>query len=102
VKVATEFIYPPIPIRTHDWTAYYPDLYDGAPDAGPQFVGYGETEADALRDLAEQMADDWLERGERLANAFRTWTPYEEARYELRERERMDRLEVRAAMKEQA
>jgi hypothetical protein len=92
VKVATEFIYPPIPIRTHDWTAYYPDLYDGAPDAGTQLVGYGETEADALRDLAEQAGEAFIDAE----------CDKREARYELRERERMDRLEVRAAMKEQA
>lgn len=63
MKVATEFISPPIPVRSHDWTAYYPDLFDGAPDAGPQLVGYGETEADALRDLAEQTADQMMEWG---------------------------------------
>ena len=31
------------------WTAY-DENYDGAPDAGPQIVGYGNTEEEALRE----------------------------------------------------
>lgn len=58
MKVVTEYIYPPIPIRSHDWMAHYPDLCDGE-SSGP--TGYGETEVDALRDLAEQVGVLWQE-----------------------------------------
>lgn len=34
------------------------DEYDGAPDAGPQMVGYGPTEEAAKADFMDQ----WLER----------------------------------------
>lgn len=49
-KVLTELVYPPIPIREHDWCAKLDD-YDGAPDAGYQPVGYGMTEEAAIEDL---------------------------------------------------
>jgi hypothetical protein len=39
------------------FTAYLPDEYDGAPDAGPQLVGHGKTRAEALRFLADQIED---------------------------------------------
>lgn len=43
--------------QTHPagWVAYT-DNYDGAPDAGAQDVGYGDTEAAAIADLREQLA----------------------------------------------
>lgn len=37
--------------------AYLPDEYDGAPDAGPQLIGYGKTKAEALRELADQIEE---------------------------------------------
>jgi hypothetical protein len=58
MKVVTQFIYPPIPIRTHDWMAYFPDEVDGATDGhgnGP--TGYGATEVDALKNLIEEAID---------------------------------------------
>ena len=55
--IRTNHEYPPIPIRTCDWSAVLDD-YDGAPDAGPhQYVGFGATEDEAVRDLIEQLED---------------------------------------------
>lgn len=46
MKIKTSFIYPPIPIRTHDWVAWYDNLgEDGSP------YGYGRTEEEAIKDL---------------------------------------------------
>lgn len=47
-RIATWHAYPPIPIRTMDWAAYYDDL--GA-DCSP--YGWGRTEAEAIADLKE-------------------------------------------------
>ncbi len=44
-KIVTYFVNPPIPIRTHDWAAYY----DGEEELGR--CGYGKTEAEAKEDL---------------------------------------------------
>lgn len=57
MKIKTEFIFPPIPVRRFDWSAIDEDRYDGAPDAGPQYVGYGRTEAEAIADLMSQLED---------------------------------------------
>lgn len=46
-KIITNYVYPPIPIRTHDWCATYDD-YDGDP-AEP--MGWGKTEQEAIKDL---------------------------------------------------
>ena len=54
MKIRTEHIFPPIPIRQFDWCAYDDDTYDGAPDAGPQIVGHGATEKEAVEDFMEQ------------------------------------------------
>lgn len=43
-KITTDHVYPPIPIRTMDWRAYY----DGEED-GPH--GEGSTEVEAVADL---------------------------------------------------
>lgn len=45
-KIITDFVYPPIPVRTMDWAAYY----DGC-EEGP--VGHGATEAEAIADLID-------------------------------------------------
>ena len=37
------------------WEAIGADSYDGAPDAGPQAVGEGKTEEEAIADLKEQI-----------------------------------------------
>lgn len=59
MKIRTEFIYPPIPIRTMDWCAIDGDSYDGP--GCP--VGYGETEQEAINDLLEQIEErkEWRE-----------------------------------------
>ena len=45
MKIITSFLYPPIPVRSFDWLAYY----DGREEAGE--YGYGETEEAAIKDL---------------------------------------------------
>lgn len=47
-KINTEFVHPPIPIRWHDWIAYY----DGEEEDGLR--GIGETEQEAIDDLLSQ------------------------------------------------
>ncbi len=49
VKIRTERIYPPIPVRSFDWIAVE-DAYD-AGDA----IGTGATEEEAIADLKEQL-----------------------------------------------
>lgn len=43
MKIVTEHVYPPIPIRTFDWSARLDD------EASP--VGWGETKEKAVEDL---------------------------------------------------
>lgn len=57
MKIRTTFNYPPIPDRRFDWSAIDDDRYDGAPDAGPQCVGYGRTEAESIEDLKSQIEE---------------------------------------------
>ncbi len=58
MKISTSFDYPPIPDRQFDWSAIDSDTYDGAPDTSPPSpIGYGPTEAAAIADLLEQIAD---------------------------------------------
>lgn len=47
------------------WHAYDDDTYDGAEDAGPQLVGEGKTEAEAISDLAEKIRDDAYAEGQK-------------------------------------
>lgn len=49
--VVTNYDYPPIPIRTMDWSAVTDDYEPGHP------IGHGPTEADAVMDLFIQIAD---------------------------------------------
>ncbi len=51
MKIRTEFVYPPIPLRSFDWTAVTDDYEPGAP------IGYGATEDAAIADLQEQLAE---------------------------------------------
>ena len=51
MKVTTENIRPPVPSTQYDWMA----CVEGEEDSLP--IGRGPTEAEALRDLAEQLAD---------------------------------------------
>lgn len=46
-RVLTEFIYPPIPIRSHDWCAWR----DGHEEDGN--YGWGRTEDEAIADLLQ-------------------------------------------------
>lgn len=52
MKIITSHMPPPIPIRDFDWTAYV----DGEYDIG-QPLGEGKTEADAIADLLEKLAE---------------------------------------------
>lgn len=57
VKVHTNFDYPPIPVRTMDWSAVS-DNYDGAEDSSNRSqIGRGATEQEAIADLLEQLED---------------------------------------------
>lgn len=46
-KIITHYEYPPIPVRTMDWVAYF----DGDEEGGSR--GWGTTEAEAILDLKE-------------------------------------------------
>jgi hypothetical protein len=48
-KIITHFVYPPIPIRSMDWVAYY-DNHE-PDDEGWMLCGHGATEAGAILDL---------------------------------------------------
>ena len=44
--------------KNEAWHAFDDDSYDGAEDAGRQYVGYGPTPEKAIEDLLEQMQDE--------------------------------------------
>lgn len=50
-KIRTDFVYPPIPIRSMDWQAVYVD--DEPDDDGHMASGHGRTETEAIADLIE-------------------------------------------------
>ncbi len=52
MKIITQHIYPPIPIRDYDWEAIWED-YDES-----DYIGYGRTEEAAIENLMEQTTDD--------------------------------------------
>ena len=54
ITIVSNHDYPPIPVRTSDWSAHLDD-YDGAPDAGFQPVGRGISRRDAIVDLAYEI-----------------------------------------------
>ena len=58
IKIITNFDYPPIPIRTMDWSAHLDGYEPGDP------VGNGATEDEAIADLVEQLADISAEDGD--------------------------------------
>ena len=41
----------------NEWMAVDHNLYDGAPDAGPQAMGHGTTKNSAVLDLMDQLKD---------------------------------------------
>ena len=53
IKVRTEHVYPPIPIRDYDWSAVDDNTFDGPGSA----CGWGKTEQQAIDDLIEQIQD---------------------------------------------
>ena len=54
LKIITDYVNPPIPIRSMDWAAWI----DGQEEFGP--YGHGRTEAEALADLEEQIEERGL------------------------------------------
>lgn len=54
MKIHTEFVYPPIPLRQFDWCAYDEDTYDGPGSV----IGHGRTREAAI----ENFKDEWEER----------------------------------------
>jgi hypothetical protein len=67
VVIHTYFVYPPIPIRSFDWSATFDD-YDGSPDAGYQCCGEGETELQAVTALYDEWEGWYGETGEPIPN----------------------------------
>lgn len=53
IKIRTENVYPPIPIRDFDWSAVDDNTYDG--EGCP--IGWGGTEQAAINDLIEQLSE---------------------------------------------
>jgi hypothetical protein len=53
IKVRTNFEYPPIPVRSFDWSAIDDETYDGV--GCP--VGHGATEQQAINDLLAQIEE---------------------------------------------
>lgn len=51
MKIRTDFIYPPIPVRDFDWSAIDDSTYDGK--GCP--IGRGATEEEAIADLLAQI-----------------------------------------------
>jgi hypothetical protein len=61
VRIRTSFDYPPIPIRSMDWSAVDDDTYDVDRDEAGFFnkcpIGRGATEQDAIEDLLDQIEE---------------------------------------------
>jgi len=52
IKIRTEYVYPPIPVREWDWSAVDDSTYEpGCP------IGWGRTEQAAIDDLVEQLSE---------------------------------------------
>jgi len=52
MKIVTEHMYPPIPMRNFDWCAYIEDS-----DEETRICGWGETEEAAIKDLQLLLED---------------------------------------------
>jgi hypothetical protein len=63
-RIITEFDPKPIPDRSFDWVAIQ-SSYDGMRGSP---VGYGKTEAEAVADLRERLAD-----GSKPRRSYRDW-----------------------------
>ena len=61
MKIKTHFDYPPIPVRSFDWSAVDDDTYDVDCDEDGFFstspIGRGATEAEAVADLLDQIEE---------------------------------------------
>lgn len=55
MKIRTEHVYPPIPIRSFDWCALDDDTYDGP----GSIIGHGPTELLAIADFMEQWEEKY-------------------------------------------
>lgn len=55
--IKTDFVYPPIPIRSFDYMAYDDLTYDPDPECR-SVVGWGATEEEAVRDLINLIEDE--------------------------------------------
>ena len=60
MKIRTEHVFPPIPMRQFDWMAYDDDTYCGCGECRC-LTGHGSTEQEAIADLMEQMEDRRME-----------------------------------------
>jgi hypothetical protein len=56
LKVISAYVFPPIPVRDQDWIAYIDDLVEDSSS-----YGYGATEVEALRALAEELGSRILD-----------------------------------------
>ena len=72
-EIVTEYVYPPIPDRSHDWCAYDQNTYEpGDIDGetglyrGGGLLGWGATESEAIADL-ERLFTEMAEYEEQLA-----------------------------------
>lgn len=52
IAIRTDHVYPPIPLRDHDWSAVTDNYEPGHP------IGWGRTEQAAIDDLIERLAED--------------------------------------------
>lgn len=50
MKIRTDHVYPPIPLRDCDWSAVDADNYEGGDP-----IGWGPTEEEAIADLMEKL-----------------------------------------------
>lgn len=70
--VVTHNDYPPIPTRDMDWSCVSVD-YDGAEDAGPQIMGHGATEVEALADYYMQVESSLTDQLAAAHDRERQW-----------------------------
>lgn len=72
MKIVTECVYPPIPIRQFDWMAYDDDTYCGCGECrNAHMVGNGETQDAAVNDFLVQ----YLEDCDWFADSLPCWHP---------------------------
>ena len=52
-RIVTSHVFPPIPMRSHDWCAYHENDVEDL-----RRYGWGPTEVEALKDLAERLYEE--------------------------------------------